>query len=197
MINKKYIGTEFNVARKNKQMNRPVFLLSIVFALSLFSCSNSPFGNKIKDPLRGSSYESNNRFWRAVGKGTSRDEQIAVKKARINAKGELASQVNSIVKSMADQYVGSTEFENKDEITGKFQDLIRLTVNTEIADLRLIKEVKYKDKKDIYTVFAAYEIKKKSMLKHLKKQHKLRSKKQKSDLMIQKYLEEKIKETDE
>ena len=173
-------------------------LFSIISILVLFaSCANNPFGSKIKDPFRGKEYQSNNRFWRATGKGSSRDEQIAIKKARLNAKAELASQVNSIVKSMADQYVGSTEFENNAEITGKFQDLIRQSVRTEIADLRMIKEEKYVNSQGIYTVFSAYEIKKKSMLKHLKKQYKLKAKDENyKDKIIEDYLDEQIEKAD-
>lgn len=164
----------------------------------LFSCANLPYGKKIKDPFSGNAYQSNNRYWRASGKGSSRDEQVAVKKARLAAKAELASQVNSIVKSMADQYLGSTEVENKAEITGKFQDLIRQTVNTEIADLRMMDEEKYFSDEGNYTVFTAYEIKKRSMLKHMKKQYKLKAKSESyKDKIIEQFLDDQIEKSED
>lgn len=146
-----------------------LFILPLLF---LASCGNNPLGKKVKEPFTGNKYESNARFFRAVGKGVSRDDQVAWKKASHHAKSELASQINTRIKEVSDDYLSSTEYEDKSEITAKFQSLSRLIVNTQIADLRKIDEVKYFNESD-YTVFIAYEIKKKAMFKFLKKQAEL------------------------
>ena len=145
------------------------WILFILAALAITGCKTVPYGEKLNDPFSGNKYESNARFFRAVGKAQSRDENIAVKRARSEAKGELASQMNTTIKTLSDDYLSSTDFNDKSEITGKFQSLTRLIVNNNIADLRVIGEEKYFNG-DQYTAFVAYEIKKAAMFRFLKKQ---------------------------
>lgn len=149
---------------------KTAWIILFITSIALVSCK-SQYGDKLKDPFSGNKYESNARFFRAVGKSQSRDESIAVKKARMEAKGELASQMNSTIKEVADDFMSSTGYENADEITNKFQSLTRLIVNTDIADLRVIGQEKYFDG-STYTAFTAYEIKKNAMFRFLKKQAK-------------------------
>ncbi|NEQ51065.1 MAG: hypothetical protein F6K11_13175 [Leptolyngbya sp. SIO3F4] len=151
-------------------MKTLAFSLTAVLVL-LGACKSNPFGDKVKDPFRGSRYESNARFFRAVGKAQSRDENIAKKKASTQAKAELAGQMNTRIKEVADDYLSQTDYEERNEITEKFQSLTRAVVNTNIADLRKIDEAKYFDG-TTYTAFVAYEIKKNAMFRFLKKQAK-------------------------
>jgi hypothetical protein len=145
----------------------PIILFTALVAVGC----GSIFGKKVREPFSGSAYESNNRFWRASGKGQSSQDNIARGKADIDAKAQLAGQVNTTMKQVADQYLGQTENENAADVADKFQSLIRQVMNTEIADLRKMDEKKYYDKKTKeYTVFIAYEIKKNAMLRFMKKQ---------------------------
>ena len=116
-------------------------LILISFAVITFSCSQKPFGTKVKEPFTGNAYESNARFWRASGKGVSSQDNIARGKADIDAKAQLAGQVNTTMKQVADQYLGQTENERAADVADKFQSLVRQIMNTEIADLRkVVKE---------------------------------------------------------
>lgn len=145
----------------------------IVFFAVLFlaACSQGPLGKKVKEPFRGNAYESNNRFFRATGKGESVKDNIARGKADIEAKSMLAGQVNTTMKQVADQYLGQTENAEAADVADKFQSLVREVMNTDIADLRKIGEQKYFDASDNkYTVFIAYEIRKNAMLRFMKKQ---------------------------
>lgn len=147
-----------------------IFLL--VFGTSIFmQCGSSQYGKKVKEPFSGSSYESNNRWFRAVGKGVSSKDNIAKSKADLDAKTVLAGQLNTSVKKVADQYLGQTENENAADVADKFQSLAREVMNTQMADLRKIGEEKYYNEEK-YTVFIAYEIKKNAMFRYLKKQAK-------------------------
>lgn len=149
------------------------YILVLLVALIASACGSSPFGKKVKEPFRGNSYESNNRFFRATGKGESSQDNIARGKADIEAKAQLAGQVNTTMKQVADQYLGQTENERAADVADKFQSLVRQTMNTNIADLRKIGEQKYFDAKaNKYTVFIAYEIKKNAMFRFMKKQAK-------------------------
>jgi len=167
--------------------------------LVLSSCGSSPFGQKVKEPFRGNAYESNNRFFRATGKGESSADNIARGKADIEAKSQLAGQVNTTMKQVADQYLGQTENANAADVADKFQSLVRQTMNTEIADLRKIGEQKYFDKKaNKYTVFMAYEIKKNAMFRFMKKQAKVdKTINERQMDIINEILDEQIKKADE
>lgn len=129
-------------------------------------------GEEVKEPFSGSKYESNNRWFRAVGKGVSMKDNIAESKADMDAKTELAGQVGVTVKQVADNYESETGFADKAEITEKFENLSRLVMNTQLADLRKIDEKKFYNGEQ-YTVYIAYEIKKAAMFRFMKKQAKI------------------------
>ena len=171
------------------------YLAAIVI---LTSCGSSPFGQRVREPFQGNAYESNNRFFRGTGKGESTSENIARSKADIEAKTILAGQVNTTMKQVADQYLGSTANDRAADVADKFQSLSREVMNTNISDLRKIGEQKYYDKKqNKYTVFIAYEIKKNAMFSFLKKQAETNKQiDQRQKEVIQKILDEELKKTD-
>jgi|TARA_B110000285_G_C15091312_1_gene599243 hypothetical protein len=144
-------------------------------SLIMVGCKSNPFGKKVKEPFSGSSYESNNRFFRGTGKGTSSKDNIAWSKADMNAKVELAGQVNTTMKQVTDQYFSDKSNESAGEALERFESLARQSMNTQISNLIKIGEKKYFDGEK-YTVFMAYEIKKRAMLKFMKKQAKLDAK---------------------
>ncbi|MDQ2657525.1 MAG: hypothetical protein M3Y60_08915 [Bacteroidota bacterium] len=175
---------------------KPHYLL-VAFIIAA-SCSQSPMGQKVKEPFRGNAYESNNRFFRATGKGESSQDNVARGKADIQAKGMLASQVNVTMKQVADQYLGQTENADAADVADKFQSLVRAVMNTDIADLRKIGEQKYfNEKENKYTVFIAYEIKKNAMLRFMKKQAKVdKTVSERQRAIIEKIIDEEIEKAD-
>lgn len=178
-------------------MKTKLFATSIIL-LILASCGSNPFGQKVKEPFRGNAYESNNRFFRGTGKGESSQDNIARSKADLDAKAQLAGQVNTTMKQVADQYLGQTENERAADVADKFQSLVRQTMNTSIADLRKMGEQKYFDKKtNKYTVFMAYEIKKNAMFRFMKKQARVdKTIDQRQMDIIDKILDEQIEKSD-
>lgn len=167
-------------------------------AVALFSCSQKPFGTKVKEPFTGNAYESNARFWRASGKGVSSQDNIAKGKADIDAKAALAGQINTTMKQVADQYLGQTENERAADVADKFQSLVRQVMNTDMADLRKVGEQKYfNDKSNEYTVFIAYEIKKNAMLRFMKKQAKVdKTVDERQREVIEKIIDEELEKAD-
>ena len=175
-----------------------VVLLFVI--ISLFAaCASGPLGKKVKEPFQGSAYESNNRFFRGTGKGSSSQDNIARGKADLDAKSQLAGQVSTTMKQVADQYLGQTENEKAADVADKFQSLVRQTMNTNIADLRKMDEKKYyNDKTKEYTVFIAYEIKKNAMFRFMKKQAKVDNTiDERQREVIEKILDEELKKADE
>jgi hypothetical protein len=175
---------------------KPHFILLAIFFV--VSCSKSPLGSKVKEPFRGNAYESNNRFFRGTGKGASLKDNVARGKADIEAKAQLAGQVNTTMKQVADQYLGQTENADAADIADKFQSLVRQVMNTDLADLRKIGEQKYFDEKQKeYTVFIAYEIKKNAMLRFMKKQAKVDGTvNERQRAVIEKIIDEEIEKAD-
>jgi hypothetical protein len=172
------------------------YLVLLVLAIA---CSPNPLGKKVKEPFQGNAYESNNRFFRATGKGESSQDNIARGKADIEAKAQLAGQVNTTMKQVADQYLGQTENADAADVADKFQSLVRQVMNTDLADLRKIGEKKYFDDKDNkYTVFIAYEIKKNAMFRYMKKQAKVdKTVNERQREVIEKIIDEELKKADE
>jgi hypothetical protein len=174
---------------------------SILLLITLLAsaCASGTLGKKVKEPFTGNAYESNNRFFRSTGKGESSQDNIARGKADIEAKSMLASQVNTTVKQVTDQYLGQTENENAADVADKFQSLVREVMNTDLADLRKVGEKKYfNDKENKYTVFIAYEIKKNAMFRYMKKQAKTNQKiDERQRETIEKIIDEEIKKADE
>lgn len=175
---------------------RPHLLL--LAAIFLASCSNSPLGKKVKEPFRGNAYESNNRFFRATGKGESVKDNIARGKADIEAKAQLAGQVNTTMKEVADQYLGQTENAEAADVADKFQSLVREVMDTDLADLRKIGEQKYfNEKENSYTVFIAYEIRKNAMLRFMKRQAKVdKTINERQRALIEKIIDEELEKTE-
>lgn len=177
-------------------MRKSISLFALVLTLS--SCGSSIFGTKVKEPFSGASYQSNNRFFRASGKGESSSDNVALGKADLEAKSQLAGQVNTTMKQVADQYLGQTENEKAADVADKFQSLVRQVMNTSIADVRKIGQEKYFDKKaNKYTVFIAYEIKKNAMFRFMKKQAAVdKTINERQLALIQKILDEEEKKAD-
>jgi hypothetical protein len=176
-----------------------LFVLLAGIAMALAACkSASPLGEKVKEPFSGSKYESNNRYFRSVGKGDSQDENVAKNKADLQSKKELAQQVGTRLKVVTDQYIAETEVNSGSELNDKFQSLIREVTNTEIADLRKIGEEKYFNaSENKYTVFIAYEIHKRDMYRFMKRQAKLDAKLNEAQRKaIEDILEEEIKKVE-
>lgn len=168
-------------------------------ALILSSCTSSKLGKRVNEPFVGSAFESNNRFFRSTGKGESSQDNIARGKADIEAKAQLAGQVNTTVKEVTDQYLGQTENAQAADVSSKFESLVREVMNTDLADLRKIGEKKYyNDKEKKYTVFIAYEIRKNAMFRYMKKQAKVDNTiNERQRDVIEKIIDEEIKKTDE
>ncbi|MEY3398078.1 MAG: hypothetical protein RL220_672 [Bacteroidota bacterium] len=86
----------------------------------------------INEYCTGDSYMSTKEAFRATATGESMDRETAKKKARSNAQSELAKTISSTMKIVGDNYVNSTEFNNKEEVTETFQEMARTLVDQEI-----------------------------------------------------------------
>lgn len=141
---------EITFAKQNKNQfkfclmkTRHLTLLILVAVLTIFgtSCKKKkkvvetpkPIGEVlINEYCTGEQYQSTKDAFRSTATGESKDRETAKKKARSNAQSELAKTISSTMKIVGDNYVNSTEFNNKEEVTETFQEMARTVVDQEL-----------------------------------------------------------------
>ena len=136
----------------------------------LFAGCSNPLGKTVKEPFSGSKYESNNRFYRSTGKGTSKMDHVAQSQAEMRARQQLAQQVQTYFEVVTDDYQRTTTGEHVDDAMNRFETLAREITSTKLADIRIIGNEKYLSDDGSFTVYVAMEVRKSAMYKHMKKQ---------------------------
>jgi signal recognition particle GTPase len=124
-----------------KTRNFTLVALAVVISIFTASCGKKkkaaetpkPAGEVlINEYCSSDEYRSTKEAFRATATGESMDRETAKKKARSNAQAELAKTISSTMKIVGDNYVNSTEFNNKEEVTETFQEMARTLVDQEI-----------------------------------------------------------------
>jgi hypothetical protein len=141
---------EITFAKPNKNQfkicpmkTRHLTLLMLVAVMTIFgtACKKKkkvaetpkPVGEVlINEYCTGEQYQSTKDAFRSTATGESKDRETAKKKARSNAQSELAKTISSTMKIVGDNYVNSTEFNNKEEVTETFQEMARTVVDQEL-----------------------------------------------------------------
>jgi hypothetical protein len=106
----------------------------------------------------GKEYMSTKEAFRSTATGESMDRETAKKKARSNAMSELAKTISATMKIVGDNYVNSTEFNNKEEITETFQEMARMIVDQEIRGAIEICEKLTKRDDGVFVSYVALEL---------------------------------------
>jgi len=145
----------------------------LAFAVFFISCASNPLGQAVKEPFSGSKYESNKRYYRGTGNGSTKMDAVAQSQAEMRARQQLAQQVQSYFEVVTDDYQRNTTGEHVDEAMTRFETLAREITSTKLADMRILGSEKYLSDDGSYTVYVAIEIKKSAMYRYLKKQAKL------------------------
>ena len=115
-------------------------------------------------PFTGPEYSSNKDFFRARQSGTSPDLPTAKKIALQNAKAEIASDIESVIKRTTDQYTTQRTIATKQEFKNKFEELSREVVKQNVVDATTIVEKVFKEKDGGYTYWVVVETPKQSVL---------------------------------
>lgn len=142
--------------------------LSLIFAAGLLSvgvigCKGkkeaAPTGETFVDvPCSGPEYFTDKKFFRANASGESLDQMTAKKKAMSNARAQLATDMSSTMKIVGDNYVKSSEFNNKEEVTETFQENARTVVNQVLTGIRVICEKQGKTAEGKWKTYIAIEL---------------------------------------
>jgi hypothetical protein len=112
----------------------------------------------INEYCSGEQYYSTKDTFRATSTGESMDRETAKKKAKSNAMSELAKTISSTMKIVGDNYVNSTEFNNKEEVTETFNEMARTVVDQELKGAVEICEKLTQRPDGIYVSYVAIEL---------------------------------------
>lgn len=122
---------------------------------------------EITVPFSTKEYRSDENAFRAKQVGKSPDLATAKKIAFQNAKSEMASNINSTVKKVTDQYTNQRTVGNTQEFENKFEELAREVVNLEMSNVKEIGEKIFKEPDGSYSYWIAIESLKKEVFEKL------------------------------
>ena len=88
---------------------------------------------EILEYCSGDDYKSDKDHFRASATGESMSRETAKKMARSNAESRLARSISATLEVVTDNYVNSSQFNNKEEVTETFNDLARTVVNQQLS----------------------------------------------------------------
>ncbi len=145
------------------------FVTLVLLLAFAAGCSSSKIGEKVKEPFSSNKYFSSKRYWRSTGSGTSADLNIAKQKAQLEARKNLASEVQTNVKALADQYMKQQDIGDREIFEKSFEQLSREVLNTELANASVFDQQTYKKENGQYAHYVAMEAHKKDMFRTLKR----------------------------
>ena len=88
---------------------------------------------EILEYCSGDDYKSDKDHFRASATGESMSRETAKKMARSNAESRLARSISATLEVVTDNYVNSSKFNNKQEVTETFNELARTVVNQQLS----------------------------------------------------------------
>ena len=142
-----------------------IYLLSLCLLVAISSC-NSNKGLSVEEQgevlieqyCSGDKYFSDKNTFRGNAIGESLDQMTAKKKARSNTQAEIAKTISSTMKIVGDNYVSSSEFNNKEEVTETFNEMSRTVVDEQLKGVVTICEKMTKTPQGKYKCYMAMEI---------------------------------------
>ncbi len=150
-------------------MKTRVTLLAIaaMTMVAIPSCKKNKDEVKTPDPkgeviineyCSGSEYKSTKDAFRSTATGESMDRETAKKKARSNAMSEMGKTISATMKIVGDNYVNSTEVNNKEEVTETFNEMARTVVDQELRGCIEICEKLTQRPDGTYVSYVALEL---------------------------------------
>lgn len=95
---------------------------------------------EIIEHCTGTEFNTDKDHFRSTATGTSLSRETAKKMSRSNAEDKLARSVEATIEIVTDNYVNSTKFNNKEEVTETFNNLARTIVDQELRGAIIICE---------------------------------------------------------
>jgi hypothetical protein len=112
----------------------------------------------INEYCAGDQFKSTKEAFRSTATGESMDRETAKKKARSNAMSEMGKTISATMKIVGDNYVNSTEVNNKEEVTESFNEMARTVVDQELRGCIEICEKLTQRPDGTYVSYVALEL---------------------------------------
>ena len=109
-------------------------------------------------PCDGPDYLTDNENLRASAIGESMDQMTSTKKALTNARAILAAQVETLVKTVTDDYLKSGEHNNKEDLMERYESLTREVVKQKLVGTKTICKKVTQTKGGNYKTYIAIEL---------------------------------------
>ena len=117
----------------------PLALAFVTMGLLIVGCKGSESLTpsqqgevEIIEHCTGTEFKTDKNHFRSTATGTSLSREAAKKMSRSNAEDKLARSVEATMEIVTDNYVNSTKFNNKEEVTETFNNLARTIVDQEL-----------------------------------------------------------------
>lgn len=168
------IGIPLNQEKKQIMKTTNLLLIPALAVMTLVGCKSKKTSVQketgaveITVPFSAKEFRSDENYFRAKQVGKSPDLATAKKIAFQNAKSEMASNINSTVKKVTDQYTNQRTVGNTQEFENKFEELAREVVNLEMSNVKEIGEKIFKEQDGSYSYWIAIESGKKEVFEKL------------------------------
>ena len=144
-----------------KIMKKLTVLFSVLF---LISCGGAKETIKqsgevlFSTPCSGPEFYKSKDYFRASNFGESSDHVIAKKKALSNARASLASSINTTIKTVVDNYLKASEFNNIEETEERYEALSREVVKQTLSGINTICEQSARTNEGKYKFYVAIEL---------------------------------------
>ena len=122
------------------------------------SASKVPDEQEVVRLCYGPEYQSNKEKFRVSATGESMDQMMSEKKAVTEARSKLAAQIETLVKTVTDNYGKSGELNKKEELMKRYETLSREVVNQKLTGTIEICNKQTKTKDGNYKTYVAIEL---------------------------------------
>ncbi len=157
-------------------MKRLTLILIGIISVSLFvtSCKSKEKAATVSQatgdveialPFSGKEYQSDDKCFRATNSGKSMDMSTAKKMAMLNAQRDIAQSVQTLLKSVSDQYTNQKQVGEVQEFEQKFNDYTRTVAQETLNDVRILNEKVFKGSDGKFTYYVALEMPKDAVQK--------------------------------
>ncbi len=113
---------------------------------------------EVKTPCAGAEFNSNSKALRFSAIGESMDQMTAKKKAMSEARAGLAGAVNTLIKGVTDNYVKSSNYNNKEELMKNYEGVNREVINQSLSGSTVICEKTTMTKAGTYKYYVCLEL---------------------------------------
>jgi hypothetical protein len=106
----------------------------------------------------GPEYQTDKEHFRASATGESMDQMMSEKKAGSEARAKLAAQIETVVKTVTDNYGKSAEMNKKEELMKRYETLSREVINQKLSGTHEICNKQTKTKEGNYKTYITLEL---------------------------------------